>query len=82
MSNFIPGGDLSWASIATCPTCERTGLLDPGAPGPQGWLDLQVWDGRSATGVGWFCSVECLDEAMPSIIENYSAEISRTRFDE
>jgi hypothetical protein len=28
------------------------------------------------------CSVERLDEAMPSIIENYSAEISRVRFDE
>jgi hypothetical protein len=53
-----------------------------GAPGPQGWLDLQVWNGSGASGVGWFCSVECLDEAMPSIIESYAAEIGRTRFDE
>jgi hypothetical protein len=48
MSDFIPGGDLSSASIATCATCERTGLLDAGAPGPQEWLDLQVWNGSGA----------------------------------
>src|SRR4051794_23637222 len=32
------------SGIVTCATCARTAALEPGAPGPVGWLDLSSWD--------------------------------------
>lgn len=50
--------------------------MEPGAPGPSGWLDLSTWDDAtsSATSLGYFCSVACLQEAVPSLPELHGGE--------
>lgn len=62
----------------TCngPNCDRETLMEPGAPGPHGWLDLSTWDDatNTATSLGYFCSVACLEEAVPSLPELHGGE--------
>jgi hypothetical protein len=60
--------------VITCdsPDCGNTALMEPGAPGPSGWLDLSTWDDktRTATLLGFFCSVRCLETAIPTLREH------------
>jgi hypothetical protein len=53
------------------PACDRSTLMEPGAPGPVGWLDLSVWTGSSVTSLAYFCSFECLRESVPQLAEAY-----------
>ena len=64
----------------TCsgPNCDRSALQEPGAPGPADWLDVSVWRGGSADGIGYFCSLECLKDAMAELIGVHGAEFPRS----
>jgi hypothetical protein len=46
-------------------------LWSQGRQVPSGWLDLSIWRGNDAEGIGYFCSVECLEAATPHTVEWY-----------
>jgi hypothetical protein len=69
-------------AIVTCAFCGRADTMESGAPGPVGWLDLSSWDGNNrATGLGWYCSLDCLQDDMPELEERYGGRYARSRFD-
>lgn len=76
MSEYVFPDDPG-AGIVTCAECQRTTVLEPGAPGPVGWIDLTVWNGEMAAAIGYYCSVECPDEGMAAIVTNYGDTLGR-----
>ena len=64
--------------VITCdgPDCARTTLMEAGAPGPSEWLDLSSWDDETASAIslGYFCSVDCLESAIPTVRERFGSD--------
>jgi hypothetical protein len=57
--------DPEWGSLVIkCdgPTCEQVTVMELGAPGPEDWIDVSVWRGDRAEGLGYFCSEDCLKQ--------------------
>jgi hypothetical protein len=78
-SHYMSEGLYDGPFAVTCsgPSCERSALQEPGTPGPTDWLDLSIWRGRSADGIGYFCSLECLSDAMSELTDTYGADWPR-----
>ena len=59
------------------PRCNRATPMESGTPAPEAWLYLDAWRDGGAHGIGYFCSVACLEDAMPNIVSDYGERFPR-----